>query len=170
MAILQPRRSSPPAAYSPSSAGSLVRCHAMFDAATKSDSAGVAAFVLMDDSGDLRMAKAHQYVGIGDPYVLEALALRDCLNECLSRQLRNVIIGEDAKVIIDKCCNKDTSDARIGALLQEIMLLLVDLGDAKVVFVGRNRNRVAHFVARRALSLSPSYLKGFDFVSWFNSR
>ncbi|CAI0629245.1 unnamed protein product [Linum tenue] len=170
MAILQPRRAASAIPFSSSSAGPRSRCHAMFDAAVKTGSAGVAAFVLFDDSGGLQVAKAQHYAGIEDPYILESLALRDCLQECVRRQLRNVVVGGDAKVVIDKCRHRDTSDGKIGAILQEILSLLGDLGNSQVLFIGRNFNRVAHSVARRALSLSPSFQRGFDYVAWYNSR
>ncbi|CAL1359951.1 unnamed protein product [Linum trigynum] len=149
--------------FSSSSAGPRSRCHAMFDAAVKTGSAGVAAFVLFDDSGGLQVAKAQHYAGIENPYILESLALRDCLQEYVRRRLRNVVVGGDAKVVIDKCRHFDTSDGKIGAILG-------DLGDSQVLFIGRNFNRVAHSVARRALSLSPPFQRGFDYVAWYNSR
>ncbi|CAL1366663.1 unnamed protein product [Linum trigynum] len=141
-----------------------------FDAGTRQGEDESAAFVIRHISGDIIAAKATRYTACSDPYVLEALALRDCLVHCTQAQLQNIHIQGDAKVILDKCRAGDTCDSKIGILLQEIVLLLQVLSSVSLQFVGRLNNRVAHSVAKHALGLSPRQIARFDYVAWLRSR
>ncbi|CAL1405112.1 unnamed protein product [Linum trigynum] len=149
--------------------------HTSFDGATGRGDAGAAAYVIGDGSSDAGMvfpiaAAATIYAGIKDAHVLETLAIRDCLKECSTRQLTSLLITGDAKVILDKCLAGDFNDSKVGAILREIKALLAGFGGyCDLRFVGRHRNREAHLVAKKSLSLSPRVLSRFDYVSWLRS-
>ncbi|CAL1404113.1 unnamed protein product [Linum trigynum] len=76
----------------------------------------------------------------------------------------------DAKVIIDKVNQAATRDNRIGVVLEEIVRCLGSHMGFSIRFVGRDSNRVAHRVARKALTLYPASCRLFDFQAWLRSR
>ncbi|CAL1358690.1 unnamed protein product [Linum trigynum] len=141
-----------------------------FDAATSNCGFGTVGFVFFDSIGGVIGAGARRYEAISDPYVLEDLGSRDCILDCCRRGLRSISFCGDAKLIIDKCVARDAADNKIGALLQEIFLLLDGMDVVDIQFIGRIRNRAAHCVARHALLLSPQLFARFDFCSWLRSR
>ncbi|CAL1354845.1 unnamed protein product [Linum trigynum] len=107
---------------------------------------------------------------IDDPMVVELLDLREAVLWCISHGFTDMRFEGDAKVVIDKILGADTSDSRMGAILEEIVQFVASSPGFSVRFVGRHSNRVAHLVARKALFLYPTTSRLFDFQSWLNSR
>ncbi|CAL1401342.1 unnamed protein product [Linum trigynum] len=142
----------------------------MWDGATRRGSHAAGGFVLLTPNREVLMAGGVQFPGIDDPKVIEALALREAILWCQNQRLREVCFEGDAKVVIDKINQADASDSRIGAILAEIIHLLMVRPGFDVRFVGRGNNRVAHLVARKALSLYPTTSRSFDFQAWLFSR
>ncbi|CAL1380508.1 unnamed protein product [Linum trigynum] len=136
---------------------------------------GAASFAICEGSFDdvnaaPLAATSTNYPGIADAHVLKTLALRDCIRECARRHLTPLLITADAKVIMDKCLVGDVKNSKVGSILREIRSLLAGFsGNCELRFVGRHRNRVAHLVAKKSLSLSPRVLSRFDYVSWLRS-
>ncbi|CAL1376591.1 unnamed protein product [Linum trigynum] len=116
------------------------------------------------------MATGVQIAGIDDPMVVELLVLREAMLWCQGLGLTDVRFEGDAKVIIDKLNRGDHGDNRMGAVLEEIANWLHVLPRFSIRFVGRHSNKVAHLVARKALSLYPAMSRSFDFHTWLSSR
>ncbi|CAL1358641.1 unnamed protein product [Linum trigynum] len=125
-----------------------------FDGATAS-ALGSIGVVVTDDHGTILQAFARQYPNTTDSLIIEALALRDAIMLCSQQHWRMGVFLGDAKTLIDLCNNGVVQDARIGAILLEIRHLLRSQDSFQVRFVGRDRNRAAHLVARHALLVSP---------------
>ncbi|CAL1401701.1 unnamed protein product [Linum trigynum] len=141
--------------------GSPVIC--MWDGATQHGSHSARGVVLMTRGRDTLMARGGQFPCIDDPVVVEVLALREAVWWCLENGFTEVCFEGDAKVIIDKIIRAEIGDTRMGAILEEIVSCFALHPGFSVWFVGRRNNRVAHMVARQALSLSPTAGRLFDF-------
>ncbi|CAL1376671.1 unnamed protein product [Linum trigynum] len=103
------------------------------------------------------------FENIVDPLVVETIVLREAIQWCQNLGIPQVRFEGDAKVLIDKINDRNAQDSRVGAIIQEIMCLLALSSGFRVRFVGRISNRVAHSVARKALSLSPAACRMYDF-------
>ncbi|CAL1372275.1 unnamed protein product [Linum trigynum] len=135
----------------------------MWDGATKGGSHSAGGMVLFDPARTLLLARGVQFTQMDDPGVVELLVLRDAIMWCIEQGLSEVRFEGDAKVIIDKLNQADTRDSRLGAVLEEVAHYLRTQPGFSVRFVGRENNRVAHLVARKALSLYPTMSRFFDF-------
>ncbi|CAL1356460.1 unnamed protein product [Linum trigynum] len=102
--------------------------------------------------------------------VLELLVLREALVWCLELGFSEVRLEGDAKGLIDRINKADIRDNRVGAVLEEIGYYFQAHPGLTIRFVGRRNNRVAHLVARKALSLYPAMSRHFDFRTWLGSR
>ncbi|CAL1373396.1 unnamed protein product [Linum trigynum] len=139
------------------------------DGVVQHGSHGAGGWVIQDASGVLLASAARRYQGLQDPTLVELLALRDAVRWCSDRCWFSVTFMGDAQIVFQKVKAGEVHDALGGALLQEIQALRSSFQHFDCVFVGRNRNRVAHIVARKALSLRPPLLVGFDVVAWLRS-
>ncbi|CAL1367593.1 unnamed protein product [Linum trigynum] len=142
----------------------------MWDGATRRGSHSAGGMVLFDPGWTLLRAKGVQFAQIDEPMMVELLVMREAIIWCLQCGLSEVRFEGDAKVIIDKINQADTSDSRLGAVVKEICRYCGAHPGFSVRFVGRENNRVAHLVARKALSLYPSVNRSFDFKAWLLSR
>ncbi|CAL1401916.1 unnamed protein product [Linum trigynum] len=142
----------------------------LWDGATRKGSHSAGGMVLRSLSGGVLMAKGIQFPGIDDPTVVELLVLREAIAWCLGQGFTGMRFEGDAKVIIDKINSKDASDSRMGVVLEEVLQYFCSNPGFSVRFVGRRNNRVAHLVARKALSLYPTTSRFFDFQAWLGSR
>ncbi|CAL1359430.1 unnamed protein product [Linum trigynum] len=152
------------------SLGGEGRMVCMWDGATRMGSHSAGGFVVLSPTKVIQVAEGLQFPGIDDPLVAEVLVLRDAIMWCRARGIVEVCFEGDAKVVIDKINQADASDSRIGAILAEIIHHLADCSGFSIRFVGRGSNRVAHLVARKALSLYPTASRFFDFQAWLCSR
>ncbi|CAL1371914.1 unnamed protein product [Linum trigynum] len=75
---------------------------------------------------------------------------------CTQRGLGQVRFESDAQVVINRLAKSPVQDSRAGAIFQEVQRCLAEQEEFSVRFVGRRSNRVAHLVARKALSLYPT--------------
>ncbi|CAL1403204.1 unnamed protein product [Linum trigynum] len=126
--------------------------------------------VIMNQAEEIIFANGIQFRMIDDPVVVEVLALREAINWCRDHAFTEVRFEGDAKVVIDKILLADARDNQMGAILQEFIQCFACNPGFSVRFVGRHNNRVAHLVARKALSLYPSMSRVFDYQTWLNSR
>ncbi|CAL1363048.1 unnamed protein product [Linum trigynum] len=148
--------------------GSSLVC--MWDGATRAGSHSAGGMVLLDSNMGVFRVEGVQFQAIDDPLVVEALVLREALLWCVANGFQEVRFEGDAKVIIDKRNQAEIRDSRIGVILEEIWHCLESHPGFSVRFVGRRNNRVAHVVARKALSLYPSTSRSFNFQAWLFSR
>ncbi|CAL1392876.1 unnamed protein product [Linum trigynum] len=126
--------------------------------------------VRLNEVGRLLCAAGVQFPYLDDPMVVELLTLREAVRWCLASGFLLMRFEGDAKVVIDKICRADVHDSRVGTILEEIMQIFRENPGFTVRFVGRENNRVAHMVARQALSLFPTTCRYFDFQNWLASR
>ncbi|CAL1358509.1 unnamed protein product [Linum trigynum] len=148
--------------------GSHLVC--MWGGATKCGSHSAGGMVLLDPERRILLAKGVQFSQLDDPRMVELLVLRDAIIWCMEQGLSEVRFEGDAKVVIDKINQANTRDSRLGVVLEEIGHYFRIQSGFSVRFVGRENNRVAHLVARKALSLFPTMSRFFDFQSWLISR
>ncbi|CAL1400065.1 unnamed protein product [Linum trigynum] len=148
--------------------GSSMVC--MRDGATRAGSHSAGGMVLLDPHREVLRAQGVQFGAIDDPWVVEALVLREAILWCVANGFQEVRFEGDAKVIIEKINQAETRDSRIGMILEEIRHCMVHNSGFSVRFVGRRNNRVAHAVARKALALYPSTCRSFNFQAWLISR
>ncbi|CAL1387091.1 unnamed protein product [Linum trigynum] len=141
-----------------------------WDGATRKGSHSAGGMVLRSPAGEVLMAHGIQIPGIDDPVVVELLVLREAIAWCLGQGVSGIRFEGDAKIIIDKINCRDARDSRLGAVLEEVLHFFVISPGFSVRFIGRSRNRVAHLVARKALSLYPTMSRFFDFRTWLGSR
>ncbi|CAL1353289.1 unnamed protein product [Linum trigynum] len=142
----------------------------MWDGTVRRGSHSAGGMVLLTPTREVLMAKGVQVPCVDDPRVAELLVLREAVWWCLESGLLGVRFEGDAKVLIDKINQKDARDDRVGAVLEELVQIFSSSPGFRVRFVGRRNNRVAHLVARKALSLYPTGSRFFDFQAWLNSR
>ncbi|CAL1374602.1 unnamed protein product [Linum trigynum] len=152
------------------SVGGDSRVVCMWDGATKLGSHSAGGMVLMTPARGIMLVKGYQLQGIDDPMVVELLVLREAIVWCLELGVVDVRLEGDAKVLIDKINRADARSNRVGAVLEEIMYYVNAHPGLDIRFVGRRNNRVAHLVARKALSLYPAMSRYFDFRAWLSSR
>ncbi|CAL1372399.1 unnamed protein product [Linum trigynum] len=142
----------------------------MWNGATKGGSHSAGGMVLFDPARTLLLARGVKFSQMDDPVVVELLVLREAIIWCMEQGLSEVRFEDDAKVITDKINQADTRDSRLGAVLEEIGHYFRTRPGFSMRFVGRENNRVAHLVARKALSLYPTMSRFFDFQTWLVSR
>ncbi|CAL1354012.1 unnamed protein product [Linum trigynum] len=142
----------------------------MWDGAVRLGSHAAGGMVILNYDRAVILAKGVHFSFLGDPMVVEALVLREAIGWCLANGFTVMRSEGDAQVIIEKILRKDVRDNRIGAILEEIVNCFASNIGFTVRFVGRRNNRVAHLVARQALSLFPTTCRSFDFQAWLNSR
>ncbi|CAL1375269.1 unnamed protein product [Linum trigynum] len=137
-----------------------------WDGATRRGSHSAGGMVLLDQGGVPRMASAVRFPGMDDPMVVELLTLREAMIWCTQEGLEQVRFEGDAQVVINRLAEYPVQDSRAGAIFQEVQRYMGEREGFSVRFVGRRSNRVAHLVARKALSLYPTMSRSFDFVAW----
>ncbi|CAL1414361.1 unnamed protein product [Linum trigynum] len=125
--------------------------------------------VLMSPARVILLARGIQLPGLEDPLVCEAVALREAVYWCLDNGFSMVRFEGDAQVIIERILRREATDSRVGSILEEVVQLFDMNVGFTVRFVGRRSNRVAHLVAKKALSLYPTTSR-FDYQAWLNSR
>ncbi|CAL1376376.1 unnamed protein product [Linum trigynum] len=135
----------------------------MWDGATRRGSHSAGGMVLCDPGRSILRVKGVHFAQIDEPLVVELLVLREAIVWCLEYGLSEVRFEGDAEVIIDKINQADSRDSHLGAILKEICQYFDAHPGFSVRFVGRGNNRVAHSVARKALSLYPNTYRLFDF-------
>ncbi|CAL1411430.1 unnamed protein product [Linum trigynum] len=167
-AVRLPNPCAPLMGHQSSGVHSRVSCR--WDGATRAGSHSAGGMVIVDDKGATVWAAGIQFPHIDAPPVVELLALREAILWALRLGFTAMQFEGDAKVIIDKINRADASDSQMGVILQEVINLLAVHSGFCIRFVGRCNNRVAHLVARKALSLYPATCRSFDFQAWLSSR
>ncbi|CAL1400672.1 unnamed protein product [Linum trigynum] len=140
-----------------------------FDGAVREASHSAVGIVLQGPYGVVVRALGKGLADLTDPMLVELMAIREAILWCRSMGLHDVCYQGDAKVVIDKLLAGCAWDCYGGAVLREVQELLANVTGDVLRFVGRDNNRVAHRVARKALSLYPTLIGGFDFCVWLHS-
>ncbi|CAL1411500.1 unnamed protein product [Linum trigynum] len=141
-----------------------------WDGATRKGSHSEGGMVILNAAREVILARGLQFPVLDDPMVVELLVLHEATLWCRNLGFVDITFKGDAKVIIDKINQKNVRDNRMGALLEEVVHYFNIQPDSRIRFIGRDGNRVAHLVARKALALYPAICRTFDFQTWLNSR
>ncbi|CAL1394348.1 unnamed protein product [Linum trigynum] len=165
-----PRVPSPPMVPRSAGSGQAAGFTCQWDRATRKDLHSAGGMVLLSPSGDVLMAHGIQFQGIDDPVFMELLVLREAITWCLGQGFTGMRFEGDAKIVIDKINCKDARDNRMGSVPEEVFQYCRSSPGISVRFIGRSSNRVAHLVARKALSLYPTMSRFFDFRTWLGSK
>ncbi|CAL1411943.1 unnamed protein product [Linum trigynum] len=142
----------------------------MWDGAIRPGSHSAGGLVLLSPTRSVLMVKGVQLHLLEDPMAVELIVLREAVLWCLANNLTSVQFEGDAKVIIDKINQGDIRDNRVGVILEEVVHYFRTHPEFRIRFIGRRSNRVAHLVARKALSLYPTMSRFFDYQAWLESR
>ncbi|CAL1399104.1 unnamed protein product [Linum trigynum] len=133
-----------------------------------SDAAG--GLVLRDAAGLVVATQWVMFRSLVNPMLVELSTLRDTIRWCPHRGLEVVTIVGDVKIVIDKVNAGGVHDAAGEALFEEIHHMLLASLWLKIRFVVRQNIRVAHMVAKKALSLFSAGCNAFDFRAWLWSE
>ncbi|KAI7995807.1 hypothetical protein LOK49_LG11G00335 [Camellia lanceoleosa] len=87
------------------------------------------------------------------PRVLEALAVREALQQVLFGQHRNIIVEGDAKVVYQSLNGAMQPPQDIAVIVQDCRTLSLSFNSVCFSFVPRICNGVAHDIAHYALSI-----------------
>ncbi|CAL1392026.1 unnamed protein product [Linum trigynum] len=142
----------------------------MWDGAVRLGSHAAGGMVILNSDRALILAKGVHFLFLDDPMMVEALVLWEAMGWCLANGFTVMRFEGDTQVVIEKILWRDVRDNQIRAILEEIVNLFASNRGFTVRFVGRRNNRVAHLVARQALSLFPTTCRLFDFQAWLYSR
>jgi len=105
-----------------------------------------------DSSGSLLFGKSdYKYLSV-TVLEAEAIGLLESLKLAISKDLHNVVFETDNKLLVDLLQKSNLSLNEIGDLVSECKILLISKPDYVVSFVRRQANRIAHNIARAALS------------------
>ncbi|XP_050217754.1 uncharacterized protein LOC126668608 [Mercurialis annua] len=107
--------------------------------------------VIRNWRGEVVIAGSRKYEGMVDVQIGEAIAIRDGLSMALEANLTPFSIKSDAKVVVDFFNNKQKSWNEVALLKEDCVRLASNYQCTGYQFVSRNANKVAHFLARRAL-------------------
>jgi ribonuclease HI len=105
-----------------------------------------------DSSGNLLFGKSDFKLLSTTVLEAEAIGLLEALKMAISKGLCNVAFETDSKLLVDLLGNTNPPLNEIGDLVSECRTLLLSNPDYVVSFVRRQANRVAHNIARAALS------------------
>ncbi|XP_050238463.1 uncharacterized protein LOC126687955 [Mercurialis annua] len=112
---------------------------------------GAIGFVVSDFAGNFILAGARRFMGIIEPMVIEALALRTSMEEVLSITESRLIFEGDCQVLINAVNSSSSTDRDAGVVLEDILSLVSRLTEIRFQYVNRKCNWVAHLVAKKAL-------------------
>ncbi|KAI7997527.1 hypothetical protein LOK49_LG10G00906 [Camellia lanceoleosa] len=100
------------------------------------------------------------------PRVLEALAVREALQQVLFGQHRNIIVEGDAKVVYQSLNGAMQPPQDIAVIVQDCRTLSLSFNSVCFSFVPRLCNGVAHDIAHHALSIDKARVWDVCFPSW----
>ncbi|KAI8024201.1 putative ribonuclease H protein [Camellia lanceoleosa] len=100
------------------------------------------------------------------PRVLEALAVREALQQVLFGQHRNIIVEGDAKVVYQSLNGAMQPPQDIAVIVQDCRTLSLSFNSVCFSFVPRLCNGVAHDIAHHALSIDEARVWDVCFPSW----
>jgi ribonuclease HI len=119
-------------------------------------------WVLRDSHGYFKLAGSNIVATTFSVLEGEALALVEAMNEVIQRGLPFVIFESDSKLVVDAIYSKQTGVSEFSLLITHIQSLLRLHNYFEVKYVRRQANKVAHYLARAAFSMSSRRV--FDYV------
>jgi ribonuclease HI len=92
----------------------------------------------------------------------EAMALMEAMEEAIHRGLSPIIFESDSKLVVDAISSRQSGVSEFSILISRIQSMLSANNYFEVKYVKRQANKVAHYLARAAFSLSSRRV--FDLV------
>ncbi|XP_019178318.1 PREDICTED: uncharacterized protein LOC109173534 [Ipomoea nil] len=135
------------------------------DAASSIEGASYGA-VVRDHAGDFVAAKSGRIEGIVDPYMAEAIGVREMLSWLKEQHHRSIIIESDCLSFCNAFNSRSFDLSYVGLIVKQCVLIARDIGDVSITHVRRSANCVAHELARA--TGSTAYLTKL-YCSFFHS-
>jgi ribonuclease HI len=111
-------------------------------------------WVVRDASGEFKVAGSNI---VNTPLSVlegEAMALVEAMEEMIHRGLSYVIFESDSKLVVDAISSNHSGVSEFSLLISHIQSLLSINNYFEVKYVSRQANKVAHYLARAAFSMS----------------
>jgi ribonuclease HI len=89
---------------------------------------------------------------------VEAMAIKEAMEEIIQRGLSHVIFENDSKIVVDAISSRQIEISVFSMLISYIKSLLLLHSNFEVKFVKRQTNMVAQSLARAAYSMSSRYI------------
>ncbi|XP_019186587.1 PREDICTED: uncharacterized protein LOC109181291 [Ipomoea nil] len=122
-----------------------VKCNV--DAASSVEVASFGA-VVRDHAGDFVAAKSGRIEGVIDPYMAEAIGVKETLTWLKEQHHRSIIIESNCLSFCN-AFNSSTFDlSYVGLIVKQCLSIARDIGNVRVTHVKRSANCVAHELAR----------------------
>ena len=110
--------------------------------------------VAQDHLGRVVAASCDVRSYLTEPEGAEILAMRNVVDLCLHLGLEHVCLEGDAWSVVQSLQQEEQRGGRFGHVVQDVAETLRELQEWRVQHVPREANKVAHCLARRALSLT----------------
>ncbi|CAH9142860.1 unnamed protein product [Cuscuta epithymum] len=127
------------------------------DAATGMGGKRGLAWVVRDAAGQFVAAGAKPWEGNISPKEAEILGVREALSWLKENRWDCVDIESDASQVVSAIYNGG-GVAQFGLIVEDVRDLMKDFNSISIAFIRRSANRVAHTLARAAVSLSDSHV------------
>jgi ribonuclease HI len=111
-------------------------------------------WVLRDSHGGFKLAGSNIMPTTFSVLEGEALALVEAMEEVIQRGLPFVIFESDSKLVVDAIRSRQSGVSEFSLLISHIQSLLRLHNYFEVKYVRRQANKVAHYLARTAFSMS----------------
>jgi ribonuclease HI len=119
-------------------------------------------WVLRDAHGGFILAGSNTLPTTFNVIEGEALALMEAMKEVIQRGFHFVIFESDSKIVVDAIHSRQSGVSEFSLLISSIQSLLSLHNYFEVKYVRRQANKVAHYLARAAFSMSRRHV--FDSV------
>lgn len=107
--------------------------------------------VVCDLSRTVLCVRSEIHKQVPSPFAAEAIACQKALELALEQDLQRVIMEGDSQTIIKKGNAPDLDRSAIGAYIANIHSLLQRLREAKMRYIPRSANGLAHVIAKKTL-------------------
>ncbi|XP_027150290.1 uncharacterized protein LOC113750523 [Coffea eugenioides] len=130
-------------------------CKANFNGAIfPSNASSDIGVVIRDDQGLFIAGFTQKISRLMDPSVVESRAAKYAMKLLHRLNIQEVVLEEDSQSVIKLIENFEPDDSHSGILIEYVIFCLHNCLAGEVSWVPRNNNKVAHLLAKHALSIS----------------
>ncbi|KAF5479796.1 hypothetical protein F2P56_000588 [Juglans regia] len=112
-----------------------------------------AGIIVRDEKGEALVAMCDQKTNVDSPVIAECFALRMAVELCGELNIHKAVFEGDARTIIEAVQSVKEENSVFGSLIDDIKFLFQNRLDWKIQFAYRERNIVAHTLAKSAIDL-----------------
>jgi ribonuclease HI len=124
-----------------------------WDAAINSKKRGMGVgVVIRDDRGRVVAAKASFVSGIVNPIVAESMGAWQAVVMCCNLRFPLVVLEGDSLIVVSALNKEEPCWSSFGHIIEDIRAKLQDIPSVRVQHVPRDANKVAHVLAKAAIS------------------